>query len=147
TDNNYLAGGNLNLFQGARRLTVLGLSNNINQQNFSADDLSGAFGEGGGSRGGGGRSSGNSLTTWERPGISTTNSVGINFSDKFDDGKAKFTGSYFFNDSKNYLNRTSSRTYILPSDSLQLYDEVQNDENHTQRHRLDLRLDYDINEK
>ncbi len=147
TDNNYLTGGNINLFQGARRLTVLGLSNNINQQNFSADDLSGAFGEGGGSRGGGGRSSGNALTTWERPGISTTNSIGLNFSDKFDNGRAKFTGSYFFNDSKNYLNRSSLREYILPSDSLQLYDEVQNDENFTKRHRLDLRLDYDFNEK
>ncbi|MEX2592704.1 MAG: TonB-dependent receptor [Anditalea sp.] len=146
TDDNYLLGGNINFFNGSRRLTVLGLSNNINQQNFSADDLSGAFGEGGGSRrGGGGRN--NSLTTWESPGITTTNSVGVNFSDKFDDGKAKFTGSYFFNDSKNFLNHNSSREYILPSDSLQLYDEVRNDENHRQRHRLDMRLDYDINEK
>jgi hypothetical protein len=146
TDENYILGGNINFFNGSRRLTVLGLSNNINQQNFSADDLSGAFGEGGGNRrGGGGRN--NSLTTWENPGITTTNSVGINFSDKFDDGKAKFTGSYFFNDSQNFLNRNSSREYILPSDSLQLYDEVRNDENHRQRHRLDMRLDYDINEK
>src|SRR5690554_3701544 len=136
TDENYLLGGNLNLFNGSRRFTILGLSNNINQQNFSADDLSGAFGEGGGSGGrggGGGRNSGNSLTTWERPGITKTNSIGLNFSDKFDGGKGKITGSYFFNDSKNNLNRTSSREYILPSDSLQLYDETRNDENHTQR--------------
>src|SRR5690554_3984150 len=149
TDENYLLGGNLNLFNGARRFTVLGLSNNINQQNFSSDDLSGAFGEGGGGSrgGGGGRNSGNSLTTWERPGITKTNSIGLNFSDKFDGGKGKITGSYFFNDSKNNLNRISSREYILPSDSLQLYEETRNDENHTQRHRVDLRLDYDINER
>jgi hypothetical protein len=147
TDDNYLVGGNINLFKGSRRLTVLGLSNNINQQNFSADDLSGAFGEGGGGGGGGGRNSGNALTTWERPGITTTNSIGLNFSDKFDNGKAKITGSYFFNDSKNFLNRTSSREYVLPSDSLQLYQENRNEDNHTQRHRVDLRLDYDFNEK
>lgn len=148
TDDNYLLGGNINLFKGSRRLTILGLSNNINQQNFSADDLSGAFGtDGGGNRGGGGRNSGNALTTWERPGITTTNSIGLNFSDKFDNGKAKITGSYFFNDSKNYLNRTSSREYILPSDSLQLYQENRNEDNRTQRHRIDLRLDYDFNEK
>src|SRR5690606_6288707 len=150
TDENYLLGGNLNLFNGSRRFTILGLSNNINQQNFSADDLSGAFGEGGGSGGrggGGGRNSGNSLTTWERPGITKTNSIGLNFSDKFDGGKGKITGSYFFNDSKNNLNRTSSREYILPSDSLQLYDETRNDENHTQRHRIDMRLDYDISDR
>lgn len=146
TDDNYLLGGNINFFNGSRRLTILGLSNNINQQNFSADDLSGAFGGGDNRSGGGGRNN-NSLTTWERPGITTTNSVGVNFSDKFDNGKAKFTGSYFFNDSKNYLNRSSSREYILPSDSLQLYNEDRNDENNYQRHRLDMRLDYDINER
>lgn len=149
TDNNYLLGGNLNIFDGAQRLTVLGLSNNINQQNFSADDLSGAFGEGGGDgrRGGGGRGGGNALTTWERPGITTTNSIGINFSDRFDNDKAKITGSYFFNDSKNRLNRNSSREYILPSDSLQFYDEIRNEEHHRQRHRIDMRLDYDINDR
>jgi len=94
TDNNYLLGGNLNFFNGSRRFTLLGLSNNINQQNFSGDDL-GDLGGGDRRRGGGGRGS-NTLTTRERPGITTTNSVGANFSDKFDDGKAKFTGSYFF---------------------------------------------------
>jgi outer membrane receptor protein involved in Fe transport len=145
TDDNYLTGGNINFFNGSRRLTILGLSNNINQQNFSADDLSGAFGGGDNRSGGGGRN--NSLTTWERPGITTTNSVGVNFSDKFDNDKAKFTGSYFFNDSKNYLNRISSREYILPSDSLQLYNEDRNDENNFQRHRLDMRLDYEINDR
>lgn len=146
TDDNYLTGGNINFFNGSRRLTILGLSNNINQQNFSADDLSGAFGGGDNRSGGGGRGS-NSLTTWERPGITTTNSIGVNFSDKFDNDKAKFTGSYFFNDSKNYLNRISSREYILPSDSLQLYNEDRNDENNYQRHRLDMRLDYEINDR
>lgn len=147
TDDNYMVGGNINFFNGPTRLTVLGLSNNINQQNFSADDLSGAFGGGDNRSGGGGRGNDNSLTTRERPGITTTNSIGTNFSDQFDNGKAKFTGSYFFNDSKNYLNRVSSREYILPSDSLQLYNEDRNDENNYKRHRLDMRLDYDISER
>src|SRR5690606_17858293 len=74
TDNNYLLGGNLNFFNGSRRFTLLGLSNNINQQNFSGDDL-GDLGGGDRRRGGGGRGS-NTLTTRERPGITTTNSVG-----------------------------------------------------------------------
>jgi hypothetical protein len=146
TDNNYIGSGALNFFNGTRRTTVLGLTNNINQQNFSSDDLSGAFGEDGGQAGGGGRG-GNALQTWERPGITVTNALGVNFSDKFDEGKAKFTGSYFFNDNRNILNRISSRTYILPSDSLQLYDQETNNISNSRRHRLDMRLDYDITDK
>ena len=147
TDDNYLVGGSVNFFNGAQRLTFLGLSNNINQQNFSADDLTGAFGSGEQRGGGRRRGESNPLTTGERPGVTNTNAIGINFTDKFDEGKAKLTGSYFFNESTNYLNRNSSREYILSSDSLQLYDEGKNDENYNQNHRLDLRLDYDISEK
>ncbi|MCH7403182.1 outer membrane beta-barrel protein [Belliella kenyensis] len=146
SNNNYLGSGALNFFKGSRRTTVLGLTNNINQQNFSSDDLAGAFGEDGGQAGGGGRG-GNPLQTWERPGITVTNAAGFNFSDKFDQGKAKITGSYFFNDNRNTLSRVSSRTYVLPSDSLQLYNQETNDISHSQRHRLDLRLDYDISDK
>ncbi len=146
TDDNYLVGGSVNFFNEAQRITALGLSNNINQQNFSADDLSGAFGGDDNRRGGRGRR-GNPLTTRERPGITHTNAIGLNFTDKFDEGRAKITGSYFFNESKNFLNRNSSREYILPSDSLQLYDEIRNSENNSQNHRLDLRLDYDMSEK
>ncbi|AFL85693.1 hypothetical protein Belba_3181 [Belliella baltica DSM 15883] len=149
TDNNYIATGSLNFFNGTQRTTVLGLTNNINQQNFSSDDLSGALGENGGQAGGGGRGGGgnNALQTRERDGITVTNAVGVNFSDKFDQGKAKFTGSYFFNDSRNTLNRTSSRSYILPSDSLQLYNQDRRSVSESKRHRLELRLDYDISER
>lgn len=146
TDNNYIATGSLNSFNGTRRTTVLGLTNNINQQNFSSDDLSGALGENGGQAGGRGRG-GNALQTRERDGITVTNAIGVNFSDKFDQGKAKFTGSYFFNDNRNTLNRTSSRTYILPSDSLQIYNQDTRNTNESQRHRLEFRLDYDLSER
>jgi hypothetical protein len=146
TDENYLVGGSVNFFSEAQRITMLGLSNNINQQNFSADDLSGAFGGNDDRRGGRGRG-GNPLTTDERAGITHTNAIGLNFTDKFDEGRAKITGSYFFNDSRNFLNRNSSREYILSSDSLQFYEEVRNSEGNFQNHRLDLRLDYDMSEK
>lgn len=36
-DNKYSLGGVVNIFRGKRRITVLGQSNNINQQNFSAN--------------------------------------------------------------------------------------------------------------
>jgi len=52
----YNDGGSLNIFDGAERITVLGLSNDVNQQNFSMQDLlgvTGGGGRGGGSGGGG----------------------------------------------------------------------------------------------
>lgn len=46
----YLAGGNINLFNGDRRITIMAQSNNINQQNFGSEDLLGIMA--GGRRGG-----------------------------------------------------------------------------------------------
>ena len=50
----YQAVGNVNIFQGGRRITAMGQSNNINQQNFSMQDFLGAMGGGGGGGGFGG---------------------------------------------------------------------------------------------
>ncbi|KAA5648799.1 hypothetical protein F3G64_37025, partial [Pseudomonas aeruginosa] len=38
---------NLNIFNNNRRITLMGLSNNVNQRNFSFDDLMGAGAMGG----------------------------------------------------------------------------------------------------
>ncbi|MBX9449656.1 MAG: hypothetical protein KL787_08080 [Taibaiella sp.] len=35
----YQLGGSLNMFKGNQRITIIGMSNNINNQNFSAEDL------------------------------------------------------------------------------------------------------------
>ncbi|RFP63384.1 carboxypeptidase-like regulatory domain-containing protein, partial [Hymenobacter lapidiphilus] len=52
-DDRYRLSGNLNSFQGKRRLSVVAQSNNINEQNFGTDDLLGVVGSsGGGGRGG-----------------------------------------------------------------------------------------------
>ena len=65
-DTRYLTGGDINIFSGKTRLSAIGLSNNVNQQNFSTQDIlgvvnsnsqrPGAFAGGGslGRRGGGG---------------------------------------------------------------------------------------------
>ena len=44
----YQSGGNATYLKGATRVTLLGLSNNINKQNFSPQDLFGALGNGAG---------------------------------------------------------------------------------------------------
>ncbi|HAP64306.1 MAG TPA: hypothetical protein DCR93_34110, partial [Cytophagales bacterium] len=43
-ENKYKAGGSVNFFNNDRRLAVIGQSNNINQQNFSSEDILGVTG-------------------------------------------------------------------------------------------------------
>ena len=42
--NKYVIGGNANIFSGDSRVSVIGLFNNINQQNFSFEDILGVSG-------------------------------------------------------------------------------------------------------
>ena len=105
TDNNYIAGGNMNFFNEAQRLSILGLSNNINQQNFGEDELGNIEGDDS-------RRGGNELAVGELPGITNTNAVGVNFSDEYQDEKLKVTGNYLFNDRDNVLNRSLPKGII-----------------------------------
>ncbi|WP_259015922.1 outer membrane beta-barrel protein [Emticicia fluvialis] len=52
----YQSGVSMNLFKKDQRLTIIGLSNNINQQNFSNQDILGVLGSSGGGGFGGGAS-------------------------------------------------------------------------------------------
>lgn len=159
TNDTYSAGGNVNLFNGARRLSIVGLSNNVNQQNFSSQDLTGVAssggggggggggrggrGGGGGGRGGGGGGSDNFLVG-QQSGINKTNSIGLNFSDDW--GKhVTFRGSYFFNNSNNNNAQTVFRRYTLAESASQNYFENSTTRTNNYNHRLDFRLEYTIN--
>lgn len=60
SEDRYIGGGNINIFDQDRRISIIGMSNNVNQQNFAIDDLLGVTGQnsggrtgfGGGDRGG-----------------------------------------------------------------------------------------------
>ncbi|MGA0559521.1 outer membrane beta-barrel protein [Larkinella sp. VNQ87] len=165
TNDTYSAGGNVNLFNGARRLSIVGLSNNINQQNFSSQDLTGVAssgggggGFGGGGRGGGGRGGGgggrggnfgggggaDNFLVGQQSGINKTNSIGLNFSDDW--GKhLTFRGSYFFNNSNNNNAQTVFRRYTLSENTSQNYFENSVSRTENYNHRLDFRLEYTIN--
>ncbi len=52
TDNTWLGGGYVNYFKGNQRITLIGITNDVNQQNFSSQDLLGIQSSGGGRRGG-----------------------------------------------------------------------------------------------
>lgn len=114
TDERYSAGGNATILKDNRRISIVGNFNNINQQNFSQQDLlgvtssggrgggggfrGGGGGPGGGGRGGGGGNfgggfgGGGNFQVGNQQGINRTNSLGINFSDMWGK-KLTVTGS------------------------------------------------------
>lgn len=150
TDDRYAAGGNVSFFNGDRRISIAGLFNNTNQQNFGNEDLlgitssgSGAGRIGGGNRGGGNRGGGNAnnFLVGQQSGINTTNSIGINYSDKWSE-KLNVTGSYFFNNSKTSNNQLSNVEYFLKDSADQFYDENSLSNTNNFNHRVNLRMEY-----
>lgn len=141
-DDRYGIGGNLNIFNGDRRLTVLGMANNVSQLNFASEDLSAA--SGGRGRGGrGGMMGGGNFFVGQQSGFTTTQSAGLNFSDKWGD-KVDISGSYFFNHTNNTNSTLLNREYFLAADSSQYYTENSQSERGNYNHRVDLRVDYRI---
>lgn len=149
TEQLYNAGGSLNVFNNARRFTVIGMSNNINQQNFTTSDLFGLLGGGGGGRGmgGGGYSRGGGLASnlmvGNQGGLTTTNSFGLNYSDNWGK-KVKVSGSYFFNDGLNKNITDLSRNYFTLADSTLFYKENDTATTHNINHRATFKLEYTI---
>ncbi|MFT4024706.1 MAG: TonB-dependent receptor [Flavihumibacter sp.] len=148
TDDRYQAGGAVNFFKKNRRLSVVGLFNNINQQNFAGSDILGLTGSGSG-RGGGGAGrggpggGGGNFTVNNSGGITTTNSLGVNYSDLW--GKnVNVTGSYFFNNGINENNTVSNRELFNSGDSSTFYKETGFNRNKSSNHRVNLRMEYAI---
>lgn len=143
TNDLYKAGFNLNSFNKDQRFTLLGLSNNINQQNFSNQDLAGISGAGG-NRGGQRSGSNDNLMTGTQDGITKTNSLGLNYSDNWGE-KTKVEGSYFYNQTINTNNQSTFRETFLQNGN-QIYNEENLAESDNFNHRLNLRIDHKINE-
>jgi hypothetical protein len=126
SDDRYSVGGNLNKFKNDARISVIALSNNINQQNFGTQDFLGAMGgtsSAFGSRGSSGSSSGSSRggssssgSGSSSGGITTVNSIGLNYSNTFKN-KLTLAASYFYNNTKNENYTKTNTQYILSTDS------------------------------
>ena len=150
TEDRYNVGGNYNKFDKDRRITVLGMSNNINQQNFSSQDLLGVssggyggYGKPGGGPGSYGGGSGSNFMVGQSSGIAQTHAFGINYSDKWK-SKIKVSGSYFFNYSD--VNNASElyRNYITNGDSALVYSEQNHSGSLNMNHRASLKFEFDI---
>ncbi|MBC7449665.1 MAG: outer membrane beta-barrel protein [Hymenobacteraceae bacterium] len=148
----YRASASVNSFDGDRRVSVVAQSNNVNEQNFSTDDLlgvissaqaqAGGAGGRGGARGGGGGSAGNFLVS-QRGGITTTHAAGVNFTDKLG-ARTDAQGSYFFNHTENDARADLARQYVLPQAAGQRYTEASVRTSRNQNHRLSMRLDHKL---
>jgi hypothetical protein len=151
TDGRYSGGGNVSFFNNDRRISLLGLVNNVNQQNFSSQDLLGATSSGnrggGGRRGGGGggnfRGGSNNFMVGPQTGIAKTNAFGVNYSDAWGK-KIDVTGSYFFNNSNTDNNQTINQQNFITKDSSQYYDENTISNNKNYNNRVNFRLTYRI---
>ncbi|MEG0948210.1 MAG: TonB-dependent receptor [Bacteroidales bacterium] len=150
TDSRYNVGGNVNVFQGDRRFTVMGLFNNVNQQNFSIDDILGAMSSGkkpgqggpppmGGSGGPDGRRQLESMGT--QSGVTSANALGLNYSDTWGD-KLEIQGSYFFNMTRNTLSDSLNRNYFDTLGGKRIYDQLSNSLTNNYSHRFNMRMIY-----
>ena len=140
----YNAGGNVNYFHESTRLSIIGLWNNVNQQNFSFEDILGVTGGGGGMGGGRGRGVGQYMVR-PQSGVARVGSIGVQYSDSWGEkDKLKLNGSYFFNNTRTKNRSVLEKWYTAPSpvDTL-----VQSGYSNTlnMNHRLNLRLDWAIN--
>ena len=137
----YTVGGNVNVFQNDSRLSVIGLFNNINQQNFSFEDILGVSG----AQGGGGRRRGvGQYMVRPQAGVALVNSIGLNYSDQW--GKkdqVKFQSSYFFNNTytKNLSEQETWYESPSPIDTLFKSGSTRSLNNN---HRFNARVDWKI---
>ncbi len=163
TDERYSAGGNINKFKEERRISLLGQLNNINQQNFSTEDLLGVVGDnssggrrGGGHGPGGGRpsymqgfsagSSANDFMVNPSGGITKTLAGGINYQDAWGK-KTEVSSSYFFNQGKSESISNTYQLYYLPDLNGQEYDEQENSSSTNINHKFNAKVVYKISDK
>lgn len=145
-EDKYKAGVSTNIFKGNRRITVLAQSNNINEQNFSSEDLVGVMGSSGGGRGGrgggnrGGSSSSDNFMVNAQNGINTTSSLGLNYADKWNK-KTDVSASYFFNWTQNNSTSTLLQQYILGSNNGLIYNENNTSKSNNYNNRINFKIE------
>ena len=142
--NKYNAGGNVNYFTGAHRISAIGMINNINQQHFSFEDILSVSGEGGGmgGRGGGG------FMTRPQSGVAKVGAIGLNYTaawgEEGEAGEVKLQASYFFNRTRTRNLSEMTRWYEAPLEDLGTLEQSSSSDNRNYNHRVNARLDWRI---
>lgn len=160
----YTAGANVNHWGGDQRLSLMGMSNNINQQNFAIEDILGMVGGGGnpfmrmmgsafstmrqsmrGSRSGSdGPGFISTFLVAPADGITQSHALALNYSNEFSSW-LDLSGSYFLNASTNDAVQSLERQLFLGDSAtqrnLQRTDATTRNWNHRLNLRADLTLD------
>ena len=145
--NKYLVGGSVSHFNGASRLTLLGLFNNVNKQNFSFEDIVGATGSTGGHGGGMGRGGVGQYMVRPQSGVAKVNAIGLNYSNSWGEkDKVKLQANYFYNDSKTRNLSETIKWYEAPLEDLGTLEQSSYSDNHNYNHRFGARVDWRISE-
>lgn len=153
TDELWKSGANINSFKDKRKLSFLLNANNINEQNFSTDDLLGVIGTnasnrsrgGPGQRGGGGggrwgQNDASNFLVDQKNGIITTYAGGINYVNTWN--KLDFSGSYFYNQTENNAKSDLTRQYFTGEDYGLVYSENNTGRSNNYNNRANMRLEY-----
>ena len=154
-EDKFKGGATINVFKGNRRITVLAQSNNINEQNFTAEDLVGVASSsgsdgGGRRRGAGGQGGGNgannpteNFQSNTQNGINTTSLFGLNYADKWGK-KTEVTASYFFNWTQNDSKSSLLQQYILGSNNGLIYNESNTTNSDNYNNRINFKIETKI---
>lgn len=129
SEDRYDAGGNINMFNSKKQVSVIASANNTNRSSvgtgsFGVSSAQSSLGGGGG-------------------GFTDNKTGGLNFSNVF---SKKFTmaSSYFYNRSYFKNNTRTQRQYILAENDMSIYDykSLNSNSNTSNSHRVNLSLDY-----
>lgn len=156
----YNFGGNINVFGGARRISLNAVSNNVNQQNFGMADvgISGGGGYGGrgmrmggfGGRGGrGGRGAGGGMGMGIGtgmgggiPGNSQTSSVSMSFNDNWLQDALEFNGDYSYNTTSSIVQSFTNRETLIGQNANQFSQTESDSDRSNQSHRMNFRIEW-----
>ncbi|MFI3264514.1 MAG: outer membrane beta-barrel protein [Rikenellaceae bacterium] len=131
----YMSGGNVNYFTGNHRFSVIALLNNINQQNFSFDDILGVSDSG---------SSASEYMVRPQSGIAEVAAIGLNYSGSYGtNDKVKVEASYFYNGTTTQNTKVVDKWYEDPS-AIDTLNSVTTSYTPNYNHRINGRVEWKI---
>lgn len=158
-EDKFKGGAIVNRFKDKQRFTIMAMSNNVNEQNFSSEDLLGVMSSGssnnrggssrssdrgrGGSSNWGGRNNSESFLVNSKNGINITNAFGINYSDQWGK-KTTLSSSYFFNWTDNNATTDLLRQYLSGGNSGLNYTENNMVKSNNYNNRVSIRFEHKI---
>lgn len=134
TQTRYVTGGNYNYFNGSRKITLIGMTNNANQNTFSDSDFLDIS-----------ENSNGNVITGSGSGINSVHFTGFSYNDRWNDSW-RINSSYFFNTGNNERNQSLQREYLNGFSANQIYSEDAYNTSDNFTHRFNTRLEHTIDD-